>query len=876
MGQAKRKQTNDTPIGLHLLQGFREGALFLLSAISIFLILSLYSYHANDCGWSYCANKQTVFNLGGAAGAWFSDVFLYLFGYFAYLFPFVIGVIGWKVFCSGTGTNNENALRIGIWILGLILLLFSGTGILHIHFFQPLTVLPANTGGILGQWIAIQFVNIFNLLGTTLFLLALFLSATSIITGISWFAVMDETGRITLILTARFWGFCLGIWHFLALRMQALINSAAALNIKQKLDAFLQTKPSDTSTSPSTSTDTDSDTDTSTSTSTSTGKPFNLSETFGAFMQRQQSNDQDPALQELDPTTTLATAPELTLPKITTEETNNPFTDNININPNRETEDTVIPADINAHSQLPAVSLPSVSLLDNSKNEKPVAPSSNNIASQLPSVSLLDDIVQQGCGFTEEVLAALSQQVEAKLMDFGIKVKVVAIQPGPVVTLFEMQLAPGIKASKITGLSKDLARSLATTSVRVVEIIAGKSVVGLEIPNKNKEIVYLGELLRSPTFEQSHSALALVLGKDISGKPTIVDLSKMPHLLVAGTTGSGKSVAINTMILSLLFKTHPNEVRLIMVDPKMLELSVYDGIPHLLCPVVTDMKEAANALRWCVGEMERRYLLMASLGVRNILGYNKKIRDAQKAGKPILDPTFAPRPGEPTMNLPTLGELPYIVVIIDELADMMMTVGKKVEELIARLAQKARASGIHLILATQRPSVDVITGLIKANIPTRIAFQVSSRIDSRTIIDQMGAENLLGHGDMLYLPPGTSIPLRVHGAFVDDHEVHKVVADLKSMGEPNYIDEVLYESSPENTGETTHTSGGGEGEADQLYDTAVAIVTESRRASISNVQRRLKIGYNRAARLIEEMENAGIVTPAETNGSRQVLAPPPP
>jgi S-DNA-T family DNA segregation ATPase FtsK/SpoIIIE len=409
--------------------------------------------------------------------------------------------------------------------------------------------------------------------------------------------------------------------------------------------------------------------------------------------------------------------------------------------------------------------------------------------------------------------------------------------------------------------------------VRVVEVIPGKTCIGLEIPNEHKEIVSLGDILKSDVYERSSSKLTMALGKDISGKPTVADLAKMPHLLVAGTTGSGKSVALNAMILSLLYKSTPDDVRMIMIDPKMLELSVYEGIPALLAPVVTDMKEAANALRWCVVEMDRRYKLMASLGVRNLGGYNKKVEDAIAAGAPIPDPLF-----KVELNgdvVPGLEKLPHIVVIIDELADMMMVTGKKVEELIARLAQKARAAGIHLILATQRPSVDVITGLIKANVPTRIAFQVSSRIDSRTILDQMGAEALLGHGDMLYLPPGTSLPNRVHGAFVSDEEVHKVVSRLKKTGVPRYVEEILSGPSDGYDGVTGSAEVGG-GEQDELYDQAVAVVTESRRASVSGVQRRLKIGYNRAARMVEEMERAGVVGEVQSNGSREVLAPPPP
>lgn len=497
---------------------------------------------------------------------------------------------------------------------------------------------------------------------------------------------------------------------------------------------------------------------------------------------------------------------------------------------------------------------------------------------ELPPLGLLDPPQSSGMGLSTEALQALSGQVERKLADFGVVAEVTAVHPGPVVTLFELQLAAGTKVSKVTNLSKDLARALSVVSVRVVEVIPGKTVIGLEIPNEHRETVYLSETLRSEAYDRSRSPLTLALGKDIVGEPVVADLARMPHALIAGTTGSGKSVALNAMILSLLYKATAEEIRLIMIDPKMLELSVYEGIPHLLTPVVTDMKEAANALRWCVAEMERRYRLMASLGVRNIAGFNKKVREAIKGGEPLKDPLFKPEPDPLTGDLPEIPDLqpiPYIVVVVDELADMMMVVGKKVEELIARLAQKARAAGIHLLLATQRPSVDVITGLIKANIPTRIAFQVSSRVDSRTILDQMGAEALLGHGDMLYLPPGTSIPQRTHGAFVDDHEVHRVVNHLRQSGEPDYVDEILQEPTEAIPGLSAEASGVDTEDQDPLFDEAVQIVTESRRGSISGVQRRLKIGYNRAARLVEEMERIGIVSAADERGNREVLAPPP-
>ncbi len=525
--------------------------------------------------------------------------------------------------------------------------------------------------------------------------------------------------------------------------------------------------------------------------------------------------------------------------------------------------------------------LPNVATGERVEQERQVTIFDSVPAGELPALSLLDEHPDQGPGYSDEALEAMSRLVEMKLRDFGVEVEVVSVHPGPVVTRFELDPAAGVKSSQISNLAKDLARSLSAISVRVVEVIPGKSTVGLEIPNETRELVTLGEILRSRTYEDFKSPLTLGLGKDIGGKPVVADLQRMPHLLIAGTTGSGKSVALNAMVLSLLYKCKPEEVRLIMIDPKMLELSVYEGIPHLLCPVVTDMKDAANALRWCVAEMERRYRLMAALGVRNFSGYNRKVRQAAEAGAPIPDPLFeVSDPLEVAeITRPALEPLPLVVVVVDELADMMMIVGKKVEELIARLAQKARAAGIHLILATQRPSVDVITGLIKANIPSRIAFQVSAKVDSRTILDQGGAEALLGHGDMLFLGGGSSVPLRVHGAFVSDQEVHRVVASLKGSGTPNYVDAVTEgpsEPLPGIKGEEPVVTGELDGESDPLYDQAVSIVTETRRASVSGIQRRLKIGYNRAARMVETMEQAGLVSPLQPNGQREVLAPPPP
>ena len=484
----------------------------------------------------------------------------------------------------------------------------------------------------------------------------------------------------------------------------------------------------------------------------------------------------------------------------------------------------------------------------------------------MPSTELLDRALDDGSSLSDSELNQISKLLEDKLEEFGIEATVESVLPGPVVTRFEIQPAPGTKASKITNIAQDIARSLSVSSVRVVEVIEGKSFVGIEIPNNNRKMVRLTEILSSKAFKSSPSNLSVALGQDISGNAIVVDLAKMPHMLVAGTTGSGKSVGLNAMLLSLLFKSDPEEVRLILVDPKMLELAVYDGIPHLLTPVITDMTDASNGLRWCVAEMDRRYKLMSMMGVRNLAGFNKKIQDADNNGKQILNPL-----NEDEEEY--LEVLPSIVVVVDEFADMMMLVGKKVEHLIARIAQKARAAGIHLVLATQRPSVDVITGLIKANIPTRIAFQVSTKIDSRTILDQGGAEQLLGYGDMLYLPPGVGVPVRVHGAFVGDDEVHRVVNDWKSRAEPNYVDEII--SSNQDTGPIPGWTGleTSSDEQDELYDEAVNFVIESRRASISAVQRKLRIGYNRAARLIETMEEAGLVSEMSSNGSREVLVP---
>ncbi|MBU2477684.1 MAG: DNA translocase FtsK 4TM domain-containing protein, partial [Gammaproteobacteria bacterium] len=747
MAQARKKNLSAAPLTHHVSRGVREGALIVLSALAVFLLVSLMSYHYNDPGWSHTGSYADVQNVGGRVGAWFADVFLYLIGYLAYLFPVMVGYSGWLVFRGRTSDGDIDYKTLGLRWLGFLCTVGSGCALAALYFTLSQGVLPlASAGGILGEKLAGGFSGSFNTVGATLFLLALFLAGVTLFTGLSWLSLMDRTGRWTL----RFM-----VWA--RERFDQLQDYLASRKVRLERQEVVQEE------------------------------------------KKKIENRPPPRIE--------------------------PIIKRVEVSQREEKERQV-------------------KLFD--------APSD----SELPPLALLDPPRPSEGGYSESALEAMSRLVEMKLADFGVEVEVVAVSPGPVITRFEMQPGSGVKVSQISNLAKDLARALSAISVRVVEVIPGKSVVGLEIPNEKREIVSLSEIIKSPDYEEAGSPLTLALGKDIAGHPTVVDLGRMPHLLVAGTTGSGKSVAVNAMILSLLYKTLPTDVRLIMIDPKMLELSIYEGIPHLLTPVVTDMKDAANALRWCVGEMERRYKLMAALGVRNIASYNRKVKEAEDKGEPIPDPLYKPEEQlDPTQPAPPLQHLPYIVVLIDELADMMMVVGKKVEELIARLAQKARASGIHLILATQRPSVDVITGLIKANIPTRIAFQVSSKIDSRTILDQMGAESLLGHGDMLYLAPGTGVPTRIHGAFVSDQEVHRVVNHLKGNSEPDYLDEILQGDSSAGDGFTEMGGGGSDSESDELYDQAVRIVTESRRASISGVQRRLKIGYNRAARMIETMEN---------------------
>ncbi|KAF0286513.1 cell division protein FtsK [Spiribacter sp. SSL99] len=777
------------PGSQHISRVLREAALLLLMAVAGFLMLSLLTYTPADPGWSQSGPTRGVGNAGGVVGAYWADLSLYLFGYLAYLFPVLLGLLATLVYRWQRRDGAVHWGIIGVRVAGFVITLLAGAAVARLHIEPVAGTVPLSSGGVLGNLVGDWGREAFSFTGATLLALAVFLAGVTLFTGLSWISLMDRLGQLVL-----------AQGKYLLALQGALQSGITALRSAGSRQAARYAE------------------------------------------RRRDRQRQKPAIAAPAPASPAPAAP---APK---------------------------PAPARAASGNRA---------EQRQLFETPPPNGGH-----PPVSLLDSPQAEQPGYSHEALEAMSRLVETKLADFGVEVEVVAVQPGPVITRFELKPAAGVKVSQISNLSKDLARALSVTAVRVVEVIPGKSVVGLEIPNEHRQVIALSEIIRADAFEKADSPLTLAIGKDIGGYTQVVDLAKMPHLLVAGTTGSGKSVGINAMIISMLYKNAPEQVRMIMIDPKMLELSVYDGIPHLLAPVVTDMKEAANALRWCVGEMERRYRVMSALGVRNIGGANRRIREARDRGEPLTDPLWnlGGDRVEPTLDgeapqPPVLEPMPYTVVVVDEFADMMMMVGKKVEELIARLAQKARAAGIHLILATQRPSVDVITGLIKANIPTRMAFQVSSRVDSRTILDQMGAESLLGHGDMLYMGPSSrGLPERVHGAFVSDAEVHRVAEHLKQSGSPDYVDGILDEGGGDaaGVGALPGEMNAAGGESDPLYDQAVRIVTETRKASISGVQRRLKVGYNRAARLVEEMEAAGIVGPLQANGSREVIAPPPP
>ncbi|QJQ97124.1 DNA translocase FtsK [Halomonas sp. PA5] len=1054
----------------------REGVVIVLLAGCVFLLLSLFSYRPGDPGWSHSGPETAVSNWMGPVGAWLADVLYSLFGTSALWWPGMLGFAAWWLIRSRQVSFEWDAMVLAVKSAGLFLLLLGTTTLGALHFYNPQSSLPANSGGILGEGLVVGLVPLVGAHGTTLLALVALMCGLPLFSGLSWLTIMDDLGRQAFRLFGWFgtkFGGARQQWATnrddarqasLAVAATKLQNREQEAKRQQtELDdddaqadppwwerlmpwRMAQSVPAFNTQAPPTQRSAERREP---QLEGGTQIPWDVPErtpsakqpeaAYTARMQPREATAEtpapaepsvaampaasdevapktthevatrrrpeevpepalpddeefgwvsmplradrhesipepssaptsvpvEPAVSEADgrmngafateptkqalpddrfddepfevneqntPAITWGSAPdELTAPMAPPaaekrepelddwrevswqeEESDEPrlsWTDvdeGEEASPRMASEPSTADAEPRQEPPLPreprfeqaaSVSPPSVSLataeqaraavvdpqgptlwtVEHLQSQRPQFDHLPDPDGDLPSLRLLTPAEAQKPNYTPEQLAGMAELLETRLREYGVKAEVVETWPGPVITRFEIKPAAGVKVSKISNLAKDLARSLMVKSVRVVEIIPGRPTVGIEIPNPNRAMIRLREVIDSDAYQQATSPLTLALGHDIGGEPVVANLGKMPHLLVAGTTGSGKSVGVNGMLISMLLKGTPDEVRMIMVDPKMLELSVYDGIPHLLAPVVTDMKEAANALRWCVAEMERRYKLMAAMGVRNIAGFNGKLDEAEQAGAQVADPLWEPQPWQMHEPPPVLQKLPYIVVVIDEFADMFMIVGKKVEELIARLAQKARAAGIHLILATQRPSVDVVTGLIKANIPTRMAFQVSSRVDSRTILDQGGAEALLGHGDMLYLPAGSGLPTRVHGAFVDDDEVHRVVEDWKRRGEPEYIEEILSGgvSADALTGLEAEGGEGDDAEQDALYDEAVMFVTESRRASISAVQRRFKIGYNRAARLVESMESAGVVSSMGTNGSRDVLAPPP-
>lgn len=858
-----------------------EWGLLIGFVLALFLFLVLFSYDPRDAGFFSSGTAEgKLYNWGDATGAWIASFLLFLFGVFAYAVPFGVALVSWVVFRIRVNQTELNRRQLLISSASLFLLLSTGAALASLYlngqdWFVPL---PYSGGGMWGYALAQFMVSAIDRLATTLLLLSFFALAFSWIVGISLLQLVDVTGEVLWLS----WHWTLENWQdkwkpgllafadLLVEKYQAWRRGERVLPTQQAFIAWLITTWSD------------------------------LKAHVAKFILGRPAVPERPVGEHFKPaelhempswSTKTVSIPGLVQPisddvpqrvvRTVSDHDNRLYKEPSVTEQDEQTLKPIMPImGQSAESEAPPSSEHLAAMMDMAlkvRDDRGVTLVGETKQASLPSLSLLDEIPKQVHSIDKSVLESMGVLLEQTLKEYNIKADVVGIVSGPVVTLFELQPAPGVKVGSITNLAKDLARSMSVLAVRVVDIIPGKSVIGIEIPNPVQESISFREVLSSDVYQHTSMTLPLVMGKDTAGRPVVADLAKMPHALVAGQTGSGKSVGVNAMIVSLLYHATADEVKFIMIDPKMLELSVYEGIPHLLAPVVTDMSEAANALRWCVVEMERRYQLMSKLGVRNIAGYNEKVKAAIDAGKPIIDPT-ATMPMMGTFDMappmPTLEPLPYIVVIVDEFADLFMVVGKKIEELIARLAQKARAAGIHLVLATQRPSVDVVTGLIKANIPARVSFKVASKIDSRTILDQMGADQLLGRGDMLYLGNGMSIPQRVHGPFVSDDEVHRVVEFLKTQGTPEYV--TLDPAAALGGGGSASLTGlfddeAGGAEKDVLYDEAVAFVIEARRVSVSSVQRRFKIGYNRAARIVEAMEAAGLVSAQQPNGNREVL-----
>ncbi len=806
----------------HAIGRLKITIIVILTAIIIYLFIALFSFNINDPGWSSISSETTIKNYAGPVGAYISSFILAIFGIIGFILPFLL-IDFVRILLLKRKQESLSYLMFTIKTIGIITFILSCCGLseLYLNFFNYWV--PQRSGGILGYETAKFIIKCLGSVGGSFTLLITLSIGLILYSGTTWIYIFKN------------------IVMFLG----------------RALNYLTKARPKDDKDIPDINGFDAFEGQTTTTKNLEKNNPqeasINLrkdekSKKDDIFRDVLESTKVDNELSFKDPKKESSTD----IYEETISELDIDFDDNEDSNPfdSESTSPQMTKEDLRAITQTQSI-------------VKPLK------KANLPSLDLLTEPEPKQTVISQAQLNETSSLLEQTLNDFNINAKVVAAYPGPVITRYEIDLARGTKVSKLTNIAQDLARALSTTAVRVVEVIPGKPYVGLELPNPTRQMVRIKEVLASPEFMKSKAPTLMGIGVDISGKPTFAELAKMPHLLVAGTTGSGKSVGVNAMILSMLYKCSPDELKFIMIDPKMLELSIYDGIPHLLTPVVTDMTEAANSLRWCVKEMERRYALMSAAGVRNIALLNDKIEQAEKAGRPLKDTMFIKMNPERAHEAPLLTKMPYIVVVADEFADMIMVVGKKVEELIARLAQKARAAGIHIILATQRPSVDVVTGLIKANIPTRMSFQVSSRIDSRTILDQQGAEQLLGQGDMLYLKPGFGAPMRIHGAFVDDNEVHRVVESWKEYGEPDYVQDILEASEDADNG--SGGSGSSGDSEDPLYNEAVEIVIKTQKASISAVQRKLKIGYNRSARLMEEMEENGIVSEMNQNGMREVL-----